>query len=104
MKGILEILNAYNGGKLLLALYLVCLIYLWRYEKSRNQRLLLVWLPLFFLLLFLRFAFLIKELAIIHNPADWRFSIRTDFHQIYTGLCGQLQSCINAGNSQSIAI
>lgn len=48
MKGILEILNAYNGGKLLLALYLVCLIYLWRYEKSRNQRLLLVWLPLFF--------------------------------------------------------
>ena len=53
MKGILEILNAYNGGKLLLALYLVCLIYLWRYEKSRNQRLLLVWLPLFFLLLFL---------------------------------------------------
>ena len=50
VKGILEILNAYNGGKLLLALYLVCLIYLWRYEKSRNQRLLLVWLPLFFLL------------------------------------------------------
>lgn len=53
MKGILEILNEYEGGRLLFLLYLLCLAYLAKNEKDRNRRILLVFLPLLCLATFL---------------------------------------------------
>lgn len=52
MSGILEILSEYEGGHQLLLLYLICLIYLWKTEKNKSRRMILVYLPTICLLLF----------------------------------------------------
>ena len=53
MKGILEILSEYEGGRLLFPLYLICLFYLSKCEKDRSRKILLLWLPLLCLVMFL---------------------------------------------------
>ena len=53
MKGILEILSEYEGGRLLFPLYLICLFYLAKCEKDRSRKILLLWLPLLCLVMFL---------------------------------------------------
>lgn len=52
MSGILQIVNEFEGGKLLFLLYLICLGYLLAKERDKSRRILLCYLPLICLVLF----------------------------------------------------
>ncbi len=52
MNVILDVVNEFEGSKLLFLLYLVSLVFLLYKEKDKNRRLLLVYLPLVCLILF----------------------------------------------------
>lgn len=75
MNSIRSILYEYEGGHLLLLLYLVCLVYLFCKEKSKDRRILFVYLPLLLLT-----AFFLPPVFAIYSKID---SARTYYRLLW---------------------